>query len=56
MELVKRNINEIDLASLEGSLKQYTNTAVSWIPQPDLSDYLTRSHFYNMSQVQLIPG
>jgi hypothetical protein len=29
MELVKRNINEIDLASLEGSLKQYTNTAVS---------------------------
>jgi hypothetical protein len=44
MELVKMNINEIDLASLEGSLKQYTDTAVSSIPQPDLSNYLTTSN------------
>jgi hypothetical protein len=44
MELVKKNINEIDLAGLEGSLKQYTDTGVSSIPQPDLSDYLTRSN------------
>ena len=56
MGLVKKNINEIDLADLEGSLKQYTDTAVNSIPQPDLSDYLTRSHAYNMPQVQPIPG
>jgi hypothetical protein len=56
MELVKKNINEIDLAGLEGSLNQYTDTAVSSIPQPDLSDYLTRSYICNMPQVQPIPG
>jgi hypothetical protein len=28
MELVKKNINEIDLAGLEDILKQYTDTAV----------------------------
>jgi hypothetical protein len=37
MELVKMNMNQIDLASLEDNLKQYTDTAVGAIPQPDLS-------------------
>jgi hypothetical protein len=56
MELLKKNINEIDLAGLEGSLKQYTDTAVSSISQPDLTDFLIRSDVYNMPQVQPIPG
>jgi hypothetical protein len=56
MELVKKNINEIDLAGLKGNLKQYTNSAIGAIPQPDLSDYLTRSYVYNMPQVAPIPG
>jgi hypothetical protein len=56
MELVKKKINEIDLTSLEGSLKQYTDTAVSSTPQPDLTDLLTRSDVYNVPTVQPIPG
>jgi hypothetical protein len=48
LELIKISINEIDLSELEGSLKQYTDNAVGTIPQPDLSDYLTRSYVYNM--------
>jgi hypothetical protein len=34
---MEKNINEIDLAGLEGSLKQYTDTAIGAIPQPDLT-------------------
>jgi hypothetical protein len=39
MELVKKNIKEIDIVGLEGSLKQYTDIAVISISQPDLSEY-----------------
>jgi hypothetical protein len=56
LETIKISINEIDLSELEGSLKQYTNNAVGTIPQPDLSDYLTRSHVYIMPKVEPIPG
>jgi hypothetical protein len=56
LETIKISINEIDLSELECSLKQYTNEAIDAIPQPDLSNYLTRSHVYNMPQVQPIPG
>jgi hypothetical protein len=49
MELVKK-INEIDLVGLEGSLKQYTDTAIGAIPQPDLSNYL------NTSNVLVVPS
>jgi hypothetical protein len=55
MELVKNNMKKIDLAGLESSLKLYTDTAVSSIPQPDLTDFLTRSDIYNMLTVQPIP-
>jgi hypothetical protein len=55
MELVKKNINEIDLADLEGNLKQYTNTAVSSIPQPDLSEYLTTSNTLVVPSLLLLP-
>jgi hypothetical protein len=56
MELVKKKLNEIDLTGLEGSLKQYTDTAVSSIPQPDLTNYLTRSHVYNMPYAEPPPA
>jgi hypothetical protein len=56
LETIKISINEIDLSELEGSLKQYTDKAVESIPQPDLSNYLTKSHVYNMPQVEPIPG
>jgi hypothetical protein len=52
-ELVKNNIKEIDLAGLEDSLKQYSDTAVSSIPQPDLTDFLARSDVHNMPTVQI---
>jgi hypothetical protein len=55
LELIKISINEIDLSELEGSLKQYTDSAVESIPQPDLSNYFIRNHVYNMPQVQPIP-
>jgi hypothetical protein len=42
IELVKKKLNEIDLSELEGSLKQYTNEAVSSLPQPDLLTILLR--------------
>jgi hypothetical protein len=45
-----------DLTNLEGSLKQYTDTAVSSIPQPDLSDYLTKSNVLVVPMAPLIPG
>jgi hypothetical protein len=56
MELVKKNLNEIDLAGLEGSLKQYTDTAVSSISQPDLSEYLTRTHVLVVPSLPSFPG
>jgi hypothetical protein len=56
LETIKISTNEIDLSGLECSLKQYTNSTVGSIPQPDLSNYLTRSHVYNIPQVQPIPG
>jgi hypothetical protein len=48
LETIKVSINEIDLSVLEANLKQYTDNAVSSVPQPDLSNYLTRSHVYNV--------
>jgi hypothetical protein len=56
MELVKNNIKEIDLAGLEDSLKQYINTAVSSVPQPDLTDFLTKSDVLIVSMAPPIPG
>jgi hypothetical protein len=56
MELVKKNIKEIDLAGLEDSIKQYTNTTVSSIPQPDLSGYLTISNVLVVPMLPPIPG
>jgi translation elongation factor EF-4 len=60
IEVVKNHIQELigidvsnlatlgDLTNLEDSLKQYSDDAVNSIPKPDLSNYLTRSHVYNM--------
>jgi hypothetical protein len=56
MELVKKNINEIDLAGLEGSLKHYTDTLVSSVPQPDFSEYLTTSNVSVVLSLPPIPG
>jgi hypothetical protein len=56
LETIKISINEIDLSELECNLKQYTNEAIGSIPQPDLSNYLTKNHIYNIPQVQPIPG
>jgi hypothetical protein len=55
LEAIKISINEIDLSELEGSLKHYTDNAVGTIPHPDLSNHLTRSHVYNVPQVDPIP-
>jgi hypothetical protein len=56
LELIKNSINEIDLSELEGSLKQYTDVTVEFIPQPDLTNNLTKSHVYNMPTVDPPPG
>jgi hypothetical protein len=39
-----------DLSSLEKSLKQYADTAVESIPQPDLSDYTTKYELQDLSK------